>query len=49
MSNGDQFKAIAGLIAKNKPSVDFCGYWQWAKVAIIRYDRVGALYLNETA
>jgi transposase-like protein len=28
MSNGDQFKAIAGLVTKNKPSVDFCGYWQ---------------------
>jgi transposase-like protein len=32
MSNGEQFKAIAGLVAKNKPSVDFCGYWQRSKV-----------------
>jgi hypothetical protein len=30
MSNGEQFRAIAGLVAKNKPSVDFCGYWQRA-------------------
>ena len=28
MSNGAQFKAIVALVAKNKPSVDFCGYWQ---------------------
>jgi hypothetical protein len=28
MSNGDQFKAIAGLVTKNRPSLDFCGYWQ---------------------
>ena len=33
LSNGDQFRAIAGLVAKNKPSVDFCGYWQRAKAA----------------
>src|SRR5271168_3398878 len=26
--NGMQFRAIIGLVAKNKPSVDFCGYWQ---------------------
>ncbi|THD45046.1 MAG: IS1595 family transposase [Bradyrhizobium sp.] len=28
MSNGEQFRAIASLVTKNKPSVDFCGYWQ---------------------
>jgi transposase-like protein len=28
MSNGEQFRSIVGLVAKNKPSVDFCGYWQ---------------------
>jgi transposase-like protein len=28
ISNGGQFRAIAALVAKNKPSVDFCGYWQ---------------------
>jgi transposase-like protein len=33
MSNGEQFRAIAGFVAKNKPSVDFCGYWQRAKEA----------------
>jgi transposase-like protein len=33
MSNGEQFRTIAGLVTKNKPSVDFCGYWQRAKVA----------------
>jgi len=26
-SNGEQFKAIKGPVAKNQPSVDFCGYW----------------------
>ena len=31
MSNGAQYRAIIGLVAKNKPSVDFCGYWQRAK------------------
>ena len=33
MSNGAQFRAIAALVAKSKPSVDFCGYWQRAKAA----------------
>jgi transposase-like protein len=28
MSNGAQFRAIIDLVVKNKPSVDFCGYWQ---------------------
>jgi hypothetical protein len=32
-ANGDQFQSIAALVAKNKPSVDFCGYWQRAKAA----------------
>jgi transposase-like protein len=29
-ANGAQFKAIVALVAKNKPSVDFSGYWQRA-------------------
>jgi hypothetical protein len=33
MSNGEQFRAVAGLVAKNAPSVDFCGYWQRAIVS----------------
>jgi transposase-like protein len=33
MSNGSQFCTVLALVAKNKPSVDFCGYWQRAKVA----------------
>ena len=33
MSNGEQFRAIARLVTINKPSVDFCGYWQRAKEA----------------
>jgi len=32
-ANGAQFRSIVGLVAKNKPSVDFCGYWQRAKAA----------------
>ncbi len=32
-SNGAQFRSIVSLVAKNKPSVDFCGYWQRAKLA----------------
>ena len=31
MANGAQFRAIGALVAKNKPSVDFCGYWQRAE------------------
>ncbi len=31
MSNGDQFRTVLALVAKNKPSVDFCGYWQRTK------------------
>lgn len=27
-ANGDQVSRIAALAAKQKPSVDFCGYWQ---------------------
>ena len=27
-SNGDQVQRLAGLAAKQKPSVDFSGYWQ---------------------
>jgi hypothetical protein len=33
MSNGDHFQSVIGLVAKNKPSVDFCGYWQRSKKA----------------
>jgi hypothetical protein len=33
VSNGDQFRAIVALVAKNRPSVDFCGYWQRHKAA----------------
>ena len=33
MSNGEQFRSIVGLVVGHKPSVDFCGYWQRAKVA----------------
>jgi hypothetical protein len=25
--------SIIALVAKNKPSVDFCGYWQRSEVA----------------
>jgi hypothetical protein len=32
-SNGEQFRSIVALVVKNKPSVDFCGYWQRAKAA----------------
>jgi hypothetical protein len=32
-SNGEQFRSIVSLVTKNKPSVDFCGYWQRSKVA----------------
>jgi hypothetical protein len=32
-ANGEQFAAVAGLVAKNRPSVDFCGYWQRARAA----------------
>lgn len=31
MSNGDQFKMVLSLVAKNRPSRDFCGYWQRAR------------------
>ena len=33
LSNGEQFRSIIGLVAKNRPSVDFCGYWQRSKAA----------------
>ena len=33
MSNGDQFRSVVRLVTINKPSVDFCGYWQRAKAA----------------
>jgi transposase-like protein len=32
-ANGEQFRSIVSLVAKNRPSVDFCGYWQRAKAA----------------
>lgn len=28
MSNGDQVNRVVGLAMRNRPSVDFCGYWQ---------------------
>ena len=28
ISNGGQFRSVVSLVTKNKPSVDFCGYWQ---------------------
>lgn len=33
MSNGSQVATVLSLVAKNRPSVDFCGYWQRAKAA----------------
>lgn len=27
-SNGEQFRAVVGLVTRTGPSVDFCGYWQ---------------------
>ena len=33
MSQRRTVPLIVGLVAKNKPSVDFCGYWQRAKAA----------------
>ena len=32
-ANGEQFGTVVGLVAKNGPSVDFCGYWQRARAA----------------
>lgn len=32
-ANGEQFAAVAGLVARNGPSVDFCGYWQRVRAA----------------
>jgi len=28
MANGEQFRTVLALVAKNGPSRDFCGYWQ---------------------
>src|SRR6202521_6129371 len=33
VSNGDQVSGVAGLAMRCRPSVDFCGYWQRARVA----------------
>ena len=33
VSNGNQVCGVMSLVAKNRPSVDFCGYWQRAKNA----------------
>jgi hypothetical protein len=33
VSNGEQVNRLAGLAMKNKPSVDFSGYWQRCKAA----------------
>jgi transposase-like protein len=32
-SNGMQFRATVSLVAANRPSVDFCGYWQRRRAA----------------
>ena len=32
-SNGLQFRATISLVAANRPSVDFCGYWQRSRAA----------------
>lgn len=32
-SNGEQFRRVVTLVAKNRPSVDFCGYWQRSRAA----------------
>ena len=32
-SNGEQFRIVVGLVTRNKPSVDFCGYWQRSRRA----------------
>jgi transposase-like protein len=32
-ANGEQFDTVVGLVTKNRPSVDFCGYWQRARAA----------------
>ncbi len=32
-SNGMQFRTAVTLIARTKPSIDFCGYWQRSKAA----------------
>ncbi len=34
VANGEQVERVAGLAMANKPSVDFCGYWQRHKSAI---------------
>jgi hypothetical protein len=34
VANGEQFKTVLALVAKNRPSRDFCGYWQRAKGAL---------------
>jgi transposase-like protein len=31
--NGGQFQRVIALVVANKPSVDFCGYWQRSKAA----------------
>lgn len=32
-SNGDQFRTVVRLVTRNRPSVDFCGYWQRGRKA----------------
>jgi transposase-like protein len=32
-SNGEQVRAVVGLVTRNGPSVDFCGYWQRSRAA----------------
>jgi hypothetical protein len=33
VSNGEQVYGVVGLAMRCRPSVDFCGYWQRARVA----------------
>lgn len=32
-SNGDLFRSVLALVSANRPSVDFCGYWQRNQLA----------------
>jgi hypothetical protein len=42
LSNGEQVNRLAGLALRNKPSVDFSGYWQ-------RHAKLNAPESNESA
>jgi len=32
-SNGEQLSRVVSLVTRNRPSVDFCGYWQRSRAA----------------